>query len=319
MKYSLGIDTSNYKTSIALTNIDGDIVYDKRILLNVDKGKRGLRQQEALFQHINNLPILFDDMFRNFDACDIACVSVSDKPRNISGSYMPAFLAGVSQANVLASSLKCPLYRFSHHDGHVRAASRFTELSDSKQYVSLHFSGGTTEVLLYKDGKLSIIGGTKDISFGQLLDRIGTELGLIFPCGEELDNIAYDCLNQSNLSKKINLPKIKSKSGYINLSGIESAVFRYIDGRTLDKDDLNHLILGVFSRISSAILDMLEDIYDEYRINDFLFAGGVSSSKTLRKMLDEADAKLNLVFCEPRLSSDNAIGISLLGGEKIWQ
>ena len=49
MKYSLGIDTSNYKTSIALTNIDGDIVYDKRILLNVDKGKRGLRQQEALF------------------------------------------------------------------------------------------------------------------------------------------------------------------------------------------------------------------------------------------------------------------------------
>ena len=75
MKYSLGIDTSNYKTSIALTNIDGDIVYDKRILLNVDKGKRGLRQQEALFQHINNLPILFDDMFRNFDACDIACVA----------------------------------------------------------------------------------------------------------------------------------------------------------------------------------------------------------------------------------------------------
>ena len=67
------------------------------------------------------------------------------------------------------------------------------------------------------------------------------------------------------------------------------------------------------------LLDMLEDIYDEYRINDFLFAGGVSSSKTLRKMLDETDAKLNLVFCEPMLSSDNAIGISLLGGEKIWQ
>ena len=319
MKYSLGIDTSNYKTSIALTNIDGDIVYDKRILLNVDKGKRGLRQQEALFQHINNLPILFDDMFKCFDAHDVACVSVSDKPRTISGSYMPAFLAGVSQAEVLASSLKCPLYRFSHQDGHVRAASIFTGLNESKHYVSLHFSGGTTEVLLYEDGKLSIIGGTKDISFGQLLDRIGTELGLIFPCGEELDNIAYEYLNQSNSSKEINLPKIKSKSGYINLSGIESAVFRYIKGRALDKNEINHLILAVFSNISSAILDMLEDIYDKYKINDFLFAGGVSSSKTLRKMLDEADAKHNFVFCEPMLSSDNAIGISLLGGEKIWQ
>lgn len=319
MKYSLGIDTSNYKTSIALTNIDADIVYDKRILLNVDKGKRGLRQQEALFQHINNLPILFDDMFKCFDAHDVACVSVSDKPRTISGSYMPAFLAGVSQAEVLASSLKCPLYRFSHQDGHVRAASIFTGLNESKHYVSLHFSGGTTEVLLYEDGKLSIIGGTKDISFGQLLDRIGTELGLIFPCGEELDNIAYEYLNQSNSSKEINLPKIKSKSGYINLSGIESAVFRYIKGRALDKNEINHLILAVFSNISSAILDMLEDIYDKYKINDFLFAGGVSSSKTLRKMLDEADAKHNFVFCEPMLSSDNAIGISLLGGEKIWR
>ena len=319
MKYSLGIDTSNYKTSIALTNIDADIVYDKRIQLNVDKGKRGLRQQEALFQHINNLPILFDDMFKCFDAHDIACISVSDKPRTISGSYMPAFLAGVSQAEVLASSLKCPLYRFSHQDGHVRAASRFTGLNESKNYVSLHFSGGTTEVLLYEDGKLSIIGGTKDISFGQLLDRIGTELGLIFPCGEELDNIAYEYLNQSNPSKEINLPKIKSKSGYINLSGIESAVFRYIKGRALDKNEINHLILAVFSNISSAILDMLEDIYDKYRINDFLFAGGVSSSKTLRKMLDEAGVKHNFVFCEPMLSSDNAIGISLLGGEKIWR
>ncbi len=319
MKYSLGIDTSNYKTSIALTNIDADIVYDKRILLNVDKGKRGLRQQEALFQHINNLPILFDDMFKCFDAHGIACISVSDKPRTISGSYMPAFLAGVSQAEVLASSLKCPLYRFSHQDGHVRAASRFTGLNESKNYVSLHFSGGTTEVLLYEDGKLSIIGGTKDISFGQLLDRIGTELGLIFPCGEELDNIAYEYLNQSNPSKEINLPKIKSKSGYINLSGIESAVFRYIKGRALDKNEINHLILAVFSNISSAILDMLEDIYDKYRINDFLFAGGVSSSKTLRKMLDEAGVKHNFVFCEPMLSSDNAIGISLLGGEKIWR
>lgn len=319
MKYSLGIDTSNYKTSIALTNIDGDIVYDKRILLNVDKGKRGLRQQEALFQHINNLPILFDDMFKCFDAHDVACVSVSDKPRTISGSYMPAFLAGVSQAEVLASSLKCPLYRFSHQDGHVRAASRFTGLNESKHYVSLHFSGGTTEVLLYENGKLSIIGGTKDISFGQLLDRIGTELGLIFPCGEELDNIAYEYLNQSNPSKEINLPKIKSRSGYINLSGIESAVFRYIKGRALDKNEINHLILAVFSNISSAIFDMLEDIYDKYKINDFLFAGGVSSSKTLRKMLDKAGVKHNFVFCEPMLSSDNAIGISLLGGEKIWR
>ena len=319
MKYSLGIDTSNYKTSVALTDINGGIVYDKRILLNVDKGKRGLRQQEALFQHINNLPILFDDMFNNFDTKDISCVSVSDKPRSVSGSYMPAFLAGVSQAKVLAGSLKCPLYRFSHQDGHVRAASRFTELCEAKRFISLHFSGGTTEILLYDNGKLTIIGGTKDISFGQLLDRIGTKLGLDFPCGEELDTLAYEYLTKNVKAKILVFPKIKTNSGYINLSGIESAVFRFIDGKTLETDEKNHLILGVFSSISSAILDILEDVYDGYRINDFLFAGGVSSSKTLRKMIGEAGTNFNSVFCEPELSSDNAIGISLLGGEKIWR
>ena len=314
MKYSLGIDTSNYKTSVALTDMNGDIVYDKRILLNVDKGKRGLRQQEALFQHINNLPILFNDMFNTFDADDISCVSVSDKPRSVSGSYMPAFLAGVSQAKVLAGSLKCPLYRFSHQDGHVRAASRFTELCEAKRFISLHFSGGTTEVLLYENGELTIIGGTKDISFGQLLDRIGTKLGLDFPCGEELDNLT------KNIKAKILVfPKIKINSGYINLSGIESAVFRFIDGKTLEIDEKNQLILGIFSSISTAILDMLDEVYKKYAINDFLFAGGVSSSKTLRKMIGEAGTNFNYVFCEPELSSDNAIGISLLGGEKIWR
>lgn len=319
MKYSLGIDTSNYKTSIALTDMNGDIVYDKRILLNVDKGKRGLRQQEALFQHINNLPILFDDMFNNFDADDISCVSVSDKPRSVSGSYMPAFLAGVSQAKVLAGSLKCPLYRFSHQDGHVRAASRFTELCEAKRFISLHFSGGTTEVLLYENGKLTIIGGTKDISFGQLLDRIGTKLGLDFPCGEELDTLAYEYLTKNVKAKILVFPKIKTNSGYINLSGIESAVFRFIDGKTLETDEKNQLILGIFSSISTAILDMLDEVYKKYAINDFLFAGGVSSSKTLRRMIGEAGTNFNSVFCEPELSSDNAIGISLLGGEKIWR
>lgn len=114
-------------------------------------------------------------------------------------------------------------------------------------------------------------------------------------------------------------PKIKTNSGYINLSGIESAVFRFIDGKTLETDEKNQLILGIFSSISTAILDMLDEVYKKYAINDFLFAGGVSSSKTLRKMIGEAGTNFNSVFCEPELSSDNAIGISLLGGEKIWR
>ena len=56
---SLGIDTSNYTTSIAVADTDGEVVYEKGVLLQVKPGERGLRQSEALYQHVKNLPVLF--------------------------------------------------------------------------------------------------------------------------------------------------------------------------------------------------------------------------------------------------------------------
>ena len=322
-KLFLGIDTSNYKTSLALVRSEG-IVFDRRILLKVKEGERGLRQQEALFQHVMNLPELFKEAFNSLEELgdyEIVSVSASSRPRNVEGSYMPCFNAGVSAAEILASSLGLKAKLFSHQEGHIEAAKRFTELKEEKKFIAFHFSGGTTEVLLVDDGRIDIIGGTKDISFGQVLDRVGVYLGMDFPAGEELDKLAYSELKEKeNQTNKIVLPKIKVDDGYINLSGFETHLKRVIEDKNredLDKDFIRNLSFSIFNSFSDAISRMMDRAKEKTGVNTFLFSGGVSSSSTLRRLMDcrREDKEERIVFSQPELSSDNAVGIAYLGGE----
>lgn len=79
MGYILGIDTSNYKTSIAVIDHKKHIICDLRRFLTVKQGERGLRQSDALFQHIQNLPELMEEMRRMFDG-RIDAVACSFRP-----------------------------------------------------------------------------------------------------------------------------------------------------------------------------------------------------------------------------------------------
>ena len=110
----LGIDTSNYTTSAAV--LDGEALTQQKQLLEVRPGERGLRQSDALFQHTRNLPLLFDKL-PPMDG--VTAVGVSTRPRNVEGSYMPCFLAGISAATAAAKAAGCPLYTTSHQVGTV--------------------------------------------------------------------------------------------------------------------------------------------------------------------------------------------------------
>ena len=309
----LGIDTSNYTTSAALVSLDGSVVKDERKLLDVKQGERGLRQQEALFQHIRNMPEIIDEI------CDIpgvkeriAAVSVSTKPRPQDGSYMPVFMAGESFAKAFSRLLDVPLYCFSHQEGHIYAAAHRTKLENSARYIMFHLSGGTTECVLCERTEngcnYSIVGGTKDISFGQLIDRAGVAMGYGFPAGKELDRIAA---TGSEVGKtKTMLPKIKIIDGYINLSGIETACQRSIENHVPETE----ITVSLFSRIAEAITGMAEYLSDKYKTTNVLLAGGVSASRYLRSEIGKTYP--GIVFGEPGLSSDNAVGTALLGREE---
>ncbi len=308
---SLGIDTSNYKTSLAVVDESGQTLFNYQEFLDVKHGERGLRQSEAFFQHVQKLPEAVEKAFSDENIRNnIGAIAVSSRPRPIGGSYMPVFTAGCGYARAIAATMGIELQTFSHQEGHIEAIRHYSRLRDKAPLICFHFSGGTTEALLLDEsGKLEIVGGSKDIAYGQVLDRVGVSLGYDFPCGEKLDEIALSASGHRNI-----LSEIKVKDGYVNLSGIDTQCRRAIEEYPQEE-----LVEALFERLCQSVSKMTIQLSDKYKINDFIYAGGVSCSKFMRNYLSEHMYRdLNIVFGKPEMSCDNAIGTALLGGKKIW-
>ena len=186
----IGFDTSNYTTSVAQYNGINGVNCSR--LLPVKQGQLGLRQSDAVFSHIKSLPELSGRLFSNVEKNSITAIGVSTRPRAVEGSYMPCFMVGYSPAKLLSNALQIPLVEVSHQQGHVAAslwsANRLNLMDEP--HLAWHLSGGTTELLLVepdgKNVKCTKIGGTSDISAGQLIDRTGQLLDLPFPSGKHL-------------------------------------------------------------------------------------------------------------------------------------
>jgi len=313
-KYFMGIDTSNYTTSIAVIDEENKIILDLRKILEVEKGKKGLRQQEAVFQHVNNLPELFDKVAAVIDVSKIQCISCSHKPRNIEESYMPVFNVGKGQAVILSRMLKINYYEFSHQEGHIGAGVIYNILKNSKRFMSLHISGGTTELLMVSNFNncfnIEIIGGTLDISVGQLIDRIGVEMGLKFPCGKEMD-----FLSMTGKLLEIKVPlSIKDKT-WFNLSGMENYFKKMIHSNIYNYEDI---INTIFNVISSYLVEIIRKACKIYNSKDILITGGVSANRIIRENLKKRliDENITPYFPDIRLCTDNAVGVAYLGKVK---
>lgn len=299
-KYYLGIDTSCYTTSLSVIDDNSNILFDKRIILDVPYGKNGLRQSEMVFQHMNNIPKLFKQIPSDeINFGNLVSLAVSDKPRNIEGSYMPAFLAGVNFGEVIAHSLSVDTHFLSHQENHIYAASLGTSYDYKKRHISVHMSGGTTEILLSEfvdsELKLSIIGGTKDLSFGQLVDRIGVNLGLEFPCGALMDKLSAKTTRKP--------PKVKT-DGYFNISGMENYFKNITD---LVDGEVYYLL---FSTISNILYDSIIYLSNKYKVDEVMLVGGVSSNSVIKTQLSsKLDTNgINCYIADPQYCRDNAIG-----------
>lgn len=297
-EYFLGIDTSNYTTSVAIVDNQFNVVADERQLLIVKPGTRGLRQSEAYFQHGRNLPILIEKAFKNINSSLIKAVSVSNKPRNIEESYMPVFLSGVQTGNIIANTLGIPIYENSHQEGHIEAIRQYSEIKNREEFICYHLSGGTTEILHIKNKNIKIIGGTKDIAFGQLIDRIGVKLNMDFPCGKKLDELA-SCYITSELKPK----HIKINDLYFNISGIETYYSKEIPNFTPKE-----IAYSMFQSINLCLKDLVKETILKTGIKEIIFAGGVSSSTFIR------NDNSNIIF--GKYGPDNAVGTALIGGQK---
>jgi N6-L-threonylcarbamoyladenine synthase len=233
---------------------------------------------------------------------------MSDRPRDDDASYMPVFKVGSAHGRTLASALKIPLYSFSHQRGHVAAARHGSGLMQHS-FLVLQLSGGTTELLRSDHQTLSLLGATKDINAGQLIDRVGVRLGYGFPCGMEMEKLAISGTSASLL------PSAMDNGGLdCHFSGAETQAARWIEQGKPPKD----IACEIFNFIARVSAKMITAAYQQTGVKDVLLTGGVSSSALIRYMLALRMRKVSpvrLYWGQPELSSDNAVGIALLAAE----
>ncbi len=298
----LGLDTSNYTTSVAV--FDGQEGQNEGRLLEVRPGELGLRQSDALFQHVKRLPELFGRLEERGMLRDIRAVGASTRPRAVEGSYMPCFLAGASQGEALSYTLGVPFYAFSHQQGHLAAAAWSAGHMEllNRPFLAWHLSGGTTELLRVEpDGiavKAEIIGGTSDISAGQLIDRTGVLLGLQFPAGKALDAL-YE---QGTKKDKF---KVKLNGLTFSLSGMENKVKGMME-QGEPKEEIARFALNT---VVDVVIRATKEAQKQYPGLSVLCSGGVASNSQLRRAMEQ---RCGALFAQPRYSTDNAMGTAIL-------
>lgn len=297
----IAFDTSNYTTSIAW--FDGSHGINCSQLLPVREGELGLRQSDAVFHHTKSLPELSDRLFSLVPASQVTAIGVSTRPRAVEGSYMPCFMVGYSHAKLLANAFGVPLVECSHQQGHIAASLWSADRLDlmDTPHLAWHLSGGTTELLLVEpDGKnvrCSCIGGTSDISAGQLIDRTGVMLGLPFPAGKHMDSLWQNAENKDVF--RVKCPEMR-----FSLSGVQNKVENYFAGCGSKEETAAFALRCVCNAVFTATINAQK----AYPGLPVVFSGGVASNAMLRGVM----APLNPVFSEPKYSTDNAMGVAVL-------
>lgn len=300
----LALDTSNYTTSAAA--FDGREGENVGRLLQVRPGELGLRQSDALFQHVKQLPQLMEQLASQGQLENIQAVGASTRPRAVEGSYMPCFLAGTSQAQCLARTLGVPFFAFSHQQGHLAAAAWSAGRLDLLEgpFLAWHLSGGTTELLRAEpeqDGvamTAEILGGTSDISAGQLIDRTGVLLGLQFPAGKALDGLSAQ-------AEKVKPFPVKVENCTFSLSGIENKV-KQMSEKGEAPETVARFALETVAR---AVVKATRQALERFPGLPVLCSGGVASNSLLRQVMER---ECGAIFAQPRFSTDNAMGTAIL-------
>lgn len=298
----LGIDTSNYTTSAALCDENGVICNCKK-LLEVKEGERGLRQSDAVFAHVNNISGIMAEIGEKLDGRRLTAVGCSVRPRDVEGSYMPCFKVGEALANTIGNVNGIPVYSFSHQAGHIAAALYSAGRQDlmKKRFTAFHVSGGTTEIL-YCDGAsgrlvIENVGGTLDLNAGQAIDRTGVLMGLKFPCGPALEELAL----KGSLPEK---PCVCVKGLECNLSGLENKVIKFKE-KGIEYSDI---ALYALSFVEKTLVKLTENLREKYDL-PILYAGGVMSNKALKTALGKFS---DTYFADKAFSADNGAGVALL-------
>jgi len=298
----LGFDTSNYTTSAAV--FGNGTAENRGKLLTVPEGALGLRQSEALFQHVKRLHLMVAGLRADGAIGQIAAVGASTRPREVEDSYMPCFLVGEGEGRALAAALGVPFYPCSHQQGHVAAAAWSAGREDllDRPHLAWHLSGGTTELLRVEpEGhtvRAEVVGGTSDIAAGQLVDRAGVMLGLPFPAGRALDALYPEADRRLEY-------RVKLKDLTFSLSGMENKVKQLLE----QGEKPANIVRFAIDTIMNVLLRATAEAQRRWPGLPVLCSGGVASNRQIRAAMEKV---CGAVFAQPQYAADNALGVAIL-------
>ena len=296
----LGIDTSCYTTSIAVV-CGGKIVCDRRGMLPVPKGSRGLRQSDAVFHHVRHFKELISECTPYL--VHVTGVGYSAKPCPNDDSYMPVFCVGESFATACAGMSGAKSYAFTHQHGHIYAAFFGNKIVPGT-YGVFHVSGGTLDILRTDISNtidaIERIGGSLDITCGQLIDRVGVAADLPFPSGREVERM----YQPGGATFSVSVSELSA-----NLSGAETQAMRMLSAGA----DAAYVCSGVIDCVAQTLIRLLVNAKNEARLDKFIFTGGVICNTIIREKIQQTCLELGCfcVLAELPYCSDNACGLAL--------
>lgn len=286
----LGIESSAHTFGVGIVSSKETILSDIRNPYTTTKG--GIIPMEAAKHH----EVICQDTIKEaLQKSKIDVIAYSSAP-----GLSPCLRVGLKAAKELASDLKVPLVDVNHVAAHLSSGSLFTE---AKNPVYIFTSGANTQIISLEDKYFRVVGETMDVGIGNALDKFGREIGLGFPCGPKIEELAKN-------GKYIELP-YTVKGMDLSFSGIvTSALQKYKQG--ISKEDLCFSIQETFF---SMLTEVAERALAHLNKNEILLIGGVAANKRLCEMLEKMCRARNAKFYVVPLkySGDNGVMIAYQG------
>lgn len=301
----LSIETSCDETSASVIE-NGDTIKSNIVASQINSHKRfgGVVPEIASRHHVEYITLIIEEAMKEaavgFE--DLDAVAVTEGP-----GLVGALLIGVNAAKAIAFAHNLPLIPVNHIAGHIYA----NQLIEPLEFplLALVVSGGHTELVYMKEhGSFEIIGETRDDAAGEAYDKIGRVLGVPYPGGKHIDEMAQLGEDTFQFPRAM----INEENYDFSFSGLKSAFINTVHnakqkGETLSQNDLA-------TSFQHAVVDVLVDktirAAEEYEVKQIILAGGVAANSGLRKALKEAVEEhfenVDLVIPPLSLCGDNA-------------
>ena len=305
-RYLLAIESSCDETSVAVLKNDKDLL-SNIIASQVESHKRfgGVVPEVASRHHVEVVTLCMEDALKEAGivAQDLDAVAVTYGP-----GLVGALLVGLSAAKAFAWAHGLPLIPVNHMAGHLMAAREVQELT--YPLMALLVSGGHTELVYVPEaGVYQIIGETRDDAVGEAYDKVGRVMGLAYPAGREIDQLAHQGQDVYDFPRAM----IKEDNLEFSFSGLKSAFINLHHNAQQKGEEL--VLEDLCASFQAAVMDILlvktKKALEKYPVKSLVVAGGVAANQGLRERLAEEIRDVEVIIPPLRLCGDNAGMIAL--------